>query len=115
MLSLWNNGLHRLSHAVPASEDPIAERPRLVREFVQCIATHLLHVDSSPTLSRFFTCRDCIDRMLVMHLIGMVRYVLRVRKVKPRKENQKRLSNVLTFFKHDGAGQTLAGAALTSS
>ena len=112
MLSLWNNGLHRLSHVVRAGEDPIAERPRLVREFVQFIVKHLMHVDSAPTLSRFFTCRDCIDRMLAMHLVGMVKHALRIRKVKPRKENQKRLNNVLKFFKGDDAGQTLRRSCL---
>ena len=107
MVALWNNGLHRLSHVVRIGEDPVVERPRLVREFVQFIVQHLLYVDSAPTLSRFFTCRDCIDRMLGMHLIGMARHAFQVRKIKPRQENQKRLSNVLNFFKHDDAGQTL--------
>ena len=55
MLALWNDGIDRLSHVVRASEDPVEQRPRLVNEFVQCIVTQLMHVDSCPTLSRFFT------------------------------------------------------------
>ena len=93
MVLLWNNGLHHLSHVVWPGEDPVVERPRLVREFVQFIVKYFLHVDSAPTLSRFFTCRDCLDRMLGKHLIGMERHAFQVRKVKPRQENQKRLSN----------------------
>ena len=82
MLALWNNGIEKLSHVVRACEDPVEQRPRLVREFVQWIVTQLMHVDSCPTLSRFFTYRDCQDRMLTMKMIGMVRHTLWVRKNK---------------------------------
>ena len=100
MLALWNDGIDRLSHVVRAGEDPVEQRPRLVREFVQWIVTQLMHVDSCPTLSRFFTYRDCQDRMLTMKMIGMVKHTLRVRKTKPRKDNQKRINSVLNFFGH---------------
>jgi hypothetical protein len=92
---------------------PAEERPRLVREFVQFIVRHLLHVDSAPTLSRFFTYRDCQDRMFVMKLIGMVKHALRVRKTKPRKENQKRINSVLNFYGHAESYQTLATGCIT--
>ena len=85
----------------------------MVAKFVQWIVKHLLHVDSSPTLSRFFTFRDCTDRMLTMLLIGMPAHALKVRGVKPRKENQKRLGNVLLFFKHPEAPQALRRISLT--
>ena len=113
MVLLWNNGLHHLSHVVWPGEDPVVERPRLVTEFVKFIVKHFLHVDSAPTLSRFFTCRDCLDRMLAMHLIGMERHAFQVRKIKPRPENMKRLELVLKFFKHADAGQTLRRCSLT--
>ena len=112
MVSLWNNGLQRLSHVVMTGEDPVVERPRLVREFVQFIVKHFLHVDSAPTLSRFFTCRDCLDRMLGMHLVGMERHAFQVRKIKPRPLNMKRLELVTKFFKHADAGQTLKRCCL---
>ena len=112
MLALWNNGLDRLEHVVLAGQDPEEERPRLVRGFVQWIVQHLMHVDSAPTLSRFFTCRDALDRMFTMMLLGMVTHALQVRKVKPRKESQKRLTSVRNFFKHGEAAQLLRRTAL---
>ena len=48
MLELFNNGIGHLSHVVSAGQVPGAERPRLVREFVQFIVRHLMHVDSAP-------------------------------------------------------------------
>lgn len=113
MLALWNDGIDRLSHVVRASEDQMEQRPRLVRECVQCIVTQLMHMDSCPTLSRFFTYRDCQDRMLTMKMIGMVKHTLRVRKTKPRKDNQKRINNVLNFLGHDESYQTLATGCMT--
>ena len=113
MLTLWNVGIQRLCHVVPAGGCPIVERPRLVREFVHCIVKHLLHVDSSPTLSRFFTCRDCQDRMLTMHMMGLVPHAFQVRKTKPRKENMKRLTSVHNFFGHKEASQTLRRNSIT--
>ena len=109
---MWNNGLQRLCHVVRVGEDPIQQRPRLVREFVQCIVNLLFKIDSTPTLSRFFTFRACVVRMLTMHMIGLVKHAFQVRKVKPRKENQKRLKNVHDFFRHPEAGQTLRRTSL---
>ena len=91
-----------MCHVVRADQDLVAERPRLVAMFVKCIVAHLLHVDSAPTVSRFFTLRDCTDRMLTMELIGMPSHAFRVRSVVPRKENQKRLKNVLFFPQPQG-------------
>ena len=73
---------------------------------------HLLHVDSAPTLSRFFTCRDCCDRMLTMHVLGMVKEAFKVRKTIPRPQNEKRMNIVQNFFKHGDAGFTLRVTAV---
>ena len=100
MLDLWNNGLGCLRHRLAPGQDPVAERPRIVNDFVQWIVKHLLHFDSHPTLSRFFTFRGCIDRMLTMSLIDMPKRAFKVRSIKPRQENQKRLRAVLGFFEH---------------
>ena len=110
MVALWNNGLHRLCHLVRDGLDPLEERPRVVAMFVQWIVKHLLHVDSSPTLTRFFTFRNCTDRMLTMELIGMPPF--KVRSVKPRKQNQKRLRNVNKCFNHSEAPQMLRRTSL---
>ena len=52
----------------------------------------LNQVDSHPTVTRFFTFRGNLDRMLTMHLIGMPPNVFRLMSTKPREENKKRLS-----------------------
>jgi len=112
MLRLWNNGFGSMRHRLEPGENPDAERPRVVNEFVQWIVKHLLHVDSHPTLSRFFTFRGCIDRMLTMSLIDMPKHAFKVRTMQPRKENQKRLRAVESFFKHAEAPQTLRRTCL---
>ena len=93
MLDLWNNGLGAMRHRLKPGGDPVEERPRVVNLLVQWIVGHLLHVDSHPTLTRFFTFRGCTDRMLTMSLIDMPRHAFKVRSIKPRKENQKRRSS----------------------
>ena len=112
MLSLWNQGLGSMRHRLPPGQDPVSERPRVVNDFVQWIVKHLLHVDCHPTLSRFFTFRGCIDRMLCMALIGMPQRAFKLRSIKPRAENQKRLRMVLGFFDHPDAQQTLRRTCL---
>ena len=49
MLELFNNGIGmgELSHVVRMGQHPSEERPRLIKEVVQFIAKHLLHVDSA--------------------------------------------------------------------
>ena len=116
MVELFNNGLDHLSHVVHTAntqQDADAETRRLIGEFVKFIVRHLLHVDSAPTLSRFFTCRDCLDRMLAMKMINMAKDAFRVRKTTPRPQNEKRMTIVQNFFKHDDAGFTLRVTALT--
>ena len=112
MLRLWNNGLGCMRHRLKPGESPEEERPRVVSEFVQWIVNCLLHVDTHPTLTRFFTFRACVDRMLTMSLIDMPKHAFKVRTMKPRKENQKRLRAVEGFFQHAEAAQTLRRTCL---
>ena len=116
MVELFNNGLDHLSHVVHTAntqQDADAETRRLIGEFVKFTARHSLHVDSAPTLSRFFTCRDCLDRMLAMNMINMAKDAFRVWKTTPRPQNEKRMTIVQNFFKHADAGFTLRVTALT--
>ena len=76
----------------------MAERPRVVKLMVDWLVKHLLLVDGSPTLSRFFTFRDKTDAMLLMVLLGMPPQAFTLRSVKPREENQKRMKNVHGFI-----------------
>ena len=112
MLRLWNNGFGCMRHRVKPGQSPEEERPRVVHEFVQWIVKHLLHVDSHPTNTRFFTFRDCVDRMMTMSLIDMPKHAFKVRTIKPRKENQKRIRAVESFFKDAEAPQTLRRASM---
>jgi len=78
MMLLWNNGFGLLSHEVGAGVDPTDERLALVERFARFIIEELLKVDSHPTVTRFFTFRGILDRMLTMLFIGMPAAVLRV-------------------------------------
>ena len=98
LISLWNNGLRRLSHIIPADQDAVAERPRVAMSMVQFVVKHLMMVDDKPTLSRFFTFRTCTDAMHTMVLIDMPTQAFRLNRVKPRKDNQKRLQLVFIFL-----------------
>ena len=79
---------------------------------VEWLVKHLLLVDSSPTLSRFFTFREKTDAMLLMALLGMPPQAFKVVSAVPREENQKRLINVQAFFRHEDAYQLLARTCL---
>ena len=104
-LALWNNGCHHMSHVMPAGRDPVAERARVVKAMVQWLVKHLLLVDGSPTLTRFFSFRICTDAMLMMLLLGMPPQALKCRN--HREENQQRLVNVLGFFSKPENSQLL--------
>ena len=69
MAALWNNGFGDMSTVVEDGLQPAIERGDLVRSFTECIVKTLLVVDSHPTLSRFFTFRECVDKMLAMIII----------------------------------------------
>ena len=112
LVALWNNGLHRLSHVVGAGEDPVVEKPRVVQRMVQFIVKRLMLVDSSPTLSRFFTFRNCTDALLTMLLIGMPPQAFVLHRTKPKEQNQKRLALVLAFCSDPGAVQLCKRNAL---
>ena len=76
MVALWNNGLCRLCHVVRHGQSPVDERPGLVVAFTRWIVRHLLQVDGSPTLSRFFTFREKMDGMLLISISQAFNYYL---------------------------------------
>ena len=77
MLFLWNCGLGTLSHVLDEDKDPAEQRATLAWRFSQFVIGTLLKVDSRPTLSRFFTFRGHIHRMLAMHLVACLRLCAR--------------------------------------
>ena len=65
-----------------------------------------------PTVTRFFTFRGNLDRMLIMHLIGMPPNVFRLVSTQPREENKGRRNLAQGFFSHPEAPQELRRASL---
>ncbi len=112
MMLLWNNGLDCMSHVVGVGVDPTGERPVLVARFSRLIIRMLLHVDSHPTVTRFFTFRGVLDRMITMHLIDMPPNVLCLLSTKPREESKKRVALAQGFFSHPEAPHVLRKSAL---
>jgi hypothetical protein len=80
------------------------------------LATHLaktlLVVDEHPTLTRFWTFRGAIDRMLCMVLTGADVHALRLTGRQPRPENQRRLKTVHGFLADNRARQYLRRCSL---
>jgi len=112
MLRLLNGNIIELKHHVQGDQNPIDLRPGLVGFISQRLVRFLLSPDSHPTLSRFFTFRGCIDRMLTMSLLDMPRKAFVLKTTKPRPANQKRLSSIQSFFGHPRAPQELRRASL---
>ena len=67
MLHLWSDGTApSLQTYIRDGEDIAAGTQRIRDEWLLFITTRLLHVDCHPTLTRFFTFRGCVDRLLTL-------------------------------------------------
>ena len=86
------------------------QAPDQVDECACFLLSHLFHVDSHPTLTRFFTFRSCIDRLLCMVLLGITD-TLNL-KSSARKESQIRLTKVKRFLASVDGGQALRRSSL---
>ena len=82
------------------------------------LATHLVQtllvVDEHPTLTRFWTFRGAIDRMLCMVLTGADVHALRLTGRQPRPENQRRLQAVRGSWRTTDRGNTCDGVPFAS-
>ena len=78
----------KLQTIVKMGGQPQKARERMESAWVKCIVTNLLHVDNHPTLTRFFTFRNCVDRMLTMALLKFRQGGLEV-KCTAREQGQK--------------------------
>ena len=112
MVELWNIGAGHLSHKLAPGVEASASRSTLVNRFTTFIVKYLLTPDEHPTLTRFFTFRKVIDAMLTMDIIGLPRNLLKLGKIKPQQENQKRLKLVVRFFDRPEGKQALRRASL---
>ena len=99
VLAVWNNGFDVMQHVLEdASRDPDVCRPTVAGQLVQALQFQLLRVDEHPVITRFWTFRDAIDRMLMAVFLGMPSEVLRLRTTAPRAKNSKRLESVRKFL-----------------
>ena len=92
-------------------EDIPAARKRREDGWISFVLKQLLHVDHHPTLTRFFTFRNCVDHMLTMAFLKLPQVGL-VAKSSAREVSQKRLKKVRSFFAKPSACQALCRASL---
>ena len=99
LLLCLNNGF-TLEHVVGEHEeakcraDPAGFRAQTVGAVVDILRFVCLRVDDHPTLSRFFTFRQCVDAMLLLLLTGAPPHVFKLFKTQAREENKTRLTKV---------------------
>ena len=85
VFELLNNGFGRLEHVLPNGIEPDGDRKRaIVSAVVSVLHKHLMRVDEKPTLTRFWTFREGIDKMFLMRALGFPDEVLVHPAVNPR-------------------------------
>ena len=89
-----------------------ATRADVVDSWVKFLVGYILKPDDHPTLTRFFTFRGCVDRMVLVSILGLASEVFVVQRVEPRPENAKRLTAIQKFFRDASAMQALRRASL---
>lgn len=118
LFALWNNGVGSMQHRL---DEQGARLYALDREAVFAdvafklsheLRAHILVVDEHPTLSRFFTFRESIDKMLLMDILDVTPHCIKLQTVKPRDKNAGRLKSVQQFVKREGVGQYLRRTSL---
>ena len=76
MLELWHSSANEKLQTVVKDGQDHAE---MIRAWIDLFLIRLLRVDTHPTLSRFFSFRGVVDRMLTMSLLNWLKRVTRVR------------------------------------
>jgi hypothetical protein len=113
LLTWLNKGWGQLEHVSANGVEPSdAERTAIVDEVVSVLHKHMLHVDEHPTLSRFWTFREAVDKMLLMRALGFPKEVLVHPAGKPRPQSQRRLKATHAFFDHPDCYQFLKRTSL---
>ena len=98
----------RFYTVVKEGEDIAAAAVRLQKTLQVLLPAQLLCVDNHPTLTRFFTFRGCVDRMLTMALLGLPN-ALEV-KSSARESTHKRLKKVRHFLTSQQVARHCVGA-----
>jgi len=100
-----------LEHVAAVTSEPLAsrsveDRMAICDNWIRTLVD-LLKPDEHPTLTRFFTHRSCIDRMLTMSIVGLSQAALKTASSKLRDKNQQRFKNIQRFFRHEASPQLL--------
>jgi hypothetical protein len=118
LLRWWNNGLDSMQHRLAMEDeprfdaDPAGFRAYIVGEIAEALRKHCLVVDEHPTLSRFFTFIEHINRLLLMDFLQMGPHAILLTTINPQVRNKGRMAQVLKFFKMEGGGQYLRRTSL---
>ena len=112
LLRLWSNTADKLQTIVIEGQDMETARVEIEEEWTRFILTRLLHVDSHPTLTRFFSFRAAVDRMLTLSLLQFPATGGLCTKPSAREVTQKRITRERKFFGKPASGQALRRASL---
>ena len=116
LLVFLNRGLDSRTHSMPAGLRTDEEKEHLeeVRDgLYDLLMKRLLCVDEHPTLSRMFTFTIHLEAFLLMHFLGCVEDLVKLRKANSRDHAKKRVTKVLAFFASPSTGQYLRRTALS--
>ena len=113
LLQLWSDGAApTLQTYLRVGEDIEAGTQRIRDEWLAFLTTRLFHVDAHPTLTRFFTFRGCVDRLLTLSLLRFPETGGLGVKPSANKDSQMRMKRIIHFFKQHAASQALRRASL---
>ena len=95
LLQLWHSSAHEKLQTVAKHGQDHAE---IYSAWADLVVIKLLRVDTHPTLSRFFSFRGAVDRMLTMSLLNFPATGGFSTKLIAREEGLKRVKRVRHFF-----------------
>ena len=115
LLKYWHGpatgGRAQLRTVAKEGENIAAAKVNLEKDCVAFILKDLLAVDTHPTITRFFTFRGAVNRMLTMALLGFPQDGLSIKKT-AAEISTKRMKRVKIFFGRPAAAQALRRASL---
>ena len=99
LLKVMNNGLSNMDHVTDGETHGMEEkRIWAIDRLYDIVRRRVWQVDEHPVITRFWTFRDGIDRMLLMSLLDLAKPCLQLPSIRSRKANSKRLRHVQRYF-----------------
>ena len=109
VVQLFNCQLGVLKHACANGTD----RDEIVRSFFATLRRLILVLEERPTVTRFWKFTACVNILLLVHLLNIdCRLAITLNRVKPQKENEKRLTRFYSFMEAANTGAILRARAL---